>query len=73
MDVEMREEYDFSDASPNPYAKRTRKPITIRLDVDTIRFFKDQAKTTGVPYQTLINLYLADCATKGRKLELTWA
>ena len=69
----MRAEYDFTGATANPYAKRLRKPITIRLDVDTIAYFKAQAEATGIPYQTLINLYLAACANAGRKPALTWA
>ena len=68
----MREEYDFTTATTNPYSKRLRKPVTIRLDVDTIAYFKAQADTTGIPYQTLINLYLADCANSKRQPALTW-
>jgi predicted DNA binding CopG/RHH family protein len=68
----MREEYDFTDSRPNPYAKKLRKQITIRLDVATIEYFKQQAGEVGLPYQTLINLYLADCAANGRKPAMTW-
>ena len=64
--------YDFTAAATNPYAKRLRKPVTIRLDVDTIAYFKAQAEATGIPYQTLINLYLADCANNRRRPALTW-
>ncbi|MCL2798679.1 MAG: BrnA antitoxin family protein [Endomicrobia bacterium] len=64
----MRKEYDFSKATPNPYAKRLRKQISIRLDTDTINYFKKQAKKTGVPYQQLINLYLLDCVAKEKEL-----
>jgi predicted DNA binding CopG/RHH family protein len=73
MEVDMREEYDFGGAAPNPYAKRLRKPVTIRLDLTTIDYFKEQAEAVGLPYQTLINLYLADCAANSRTLSLTWA
>jgi predicted DNA binding CopG/RHH family protein len=68
----MRQEYDFSKARRNPYAKRLKKRVTIRLDEPTIAYFKDLAEETGIPYQTLINLYLRDCATSGRKLEMDW-
>ena len=68
----MRQEYDFSKARRNPYAKRLKKRVTIRLDEPTIAYFKDLAEETGIPYQTLINLYLTDCATSGRKLEMDW-
>ncbi len=69
---ELRDEYDFTAAGPNPYSKRLKKQVTIRLDVDTIEYFKALAGRTGVPYQSLINLYLADCAAEKRELALTW-
>ena len=69
----MREEYDFSDARKNPYAKKLKKQITINIDGDTIQFFKDMAGTSGIPYQTLINLYLSDCAANNRQLNLSWS
>ncbi len=68
----MRAEYDFSKGRPNPYAKRLKKRVTIRLDERTIEYFKDLAAETGIPYQTLINLYLRDCAASGRRLALAW-
>lgn len=68
----MRKEYDFSKARRNPYAKRLKKQITIRLDRPTIEYFKEVAWAAGIPYQTLINLYLRDCAQQGRKLSLEW-
>lgn len=68
----MRDEYDFSDAKRNPYARRVKRQVTIRLDESTIRYFKELAEETGIPYQTLINLYLRDCASSGRKLALEW-
>ena len=68
----MREEYDFSNAKPNPYAKRLKSQITINLDNSTIDYFKRQAAESGIAYQTLINLYLSDCVKSGRKLQLTW-
>ena len=68
----MRTNYDFSKAKKNPYARRLKKQITIRLDDATIAYFKDLAEETGVRYQTLINLYLRDCAAKQKKLSLRW-
>jgi len=73
MGNDMREEYDFTQARSNPYSQRLKKQVTIRLDVDTIGYFKTLAKQSGIPYQTLINLYLADCAAKERAPALTWA
>ena len=68
----MRKEYDFSKARRNPYAKRLKKPVTIRLDEGTIEYFKDLAVETELPYQSLINLYLRDCAVHGRRLSMSW-
>ena len=68
----MKKEYDFSNARPNPYTKKTKRQITINLDVETIDYFKEQAAATGIPYQTLINLYLGDCAKNKRQLKLAW-
>jgi uncharacterized protein (DUF4415 family) len=68
----MKREYDFSKGKRNPYAKRLKKQVTIRLDEVTIEYFKRLSEETGVPYQTLINLYLRDCAAKERKLAMSW-
>ena len=68
----MRKSYDFSHARKNPYAKRLKKPVTIRLQSDIIDYFKAMALDTGIPYQNLINLYLSDCAVEGRRLALGW-
>lgn len=68
----MKREYDFSRARRNPYAKRLKRQVTIRLDDATVRYFKTLAQDVGVPYQTLINLYLRECATSGRKLSMSW-
>ena len=68
----MRDTYDFSKARKNPYAKRLKKSVTIRLDEGTIDYFKSLADETGVPYQTLINLYLRDCAQSQKKLSMKW-
>ncbi|MFV1981687.1 MAG: BrnA antitoxin family protein [Rhodothermia bacterium] len=71
----MRKEYDFSkmQGRRNPYAKRLKKQITIRLGVDVIDYFKELSEETGIPYQNLINLYLRDCVISGRKPILKWA
>ena len=69
----MQAEYDFSNARKNPYAKKLKKQVTINLDVDTVNYFKEQADSSGIPYQTLINLYLSDCATNGKQLHVSWS
>ena len=68
----MRKEYDFSQARKNPYAAQLKKQITIRLDEDSISYFKSVSNEVGIPYQSLINLYLRDCAASSRKLNLRW-
>lgn len=68
----MREEYDFSKSQKNPYAKKLKQQITIKLDCDTVDYFKEQAQVSGIPYQTLINLYLSECALNKKKLQMTW-
>lgn len=68
----MRDEYDFSNGRKNPYAAQLKRQITINIDGGTIDYFKEQSKAVGIPYQTLINLYLRDCAANRRKLDLTW-
>ena len=69
----MLNEYDFSNAKPNPYAKKLKKQITINIDADTVDFFKAQSAKSGIPYQTLMNLYLTDCAANQRQLKLSWS
>jgi uncharacterized protein (DUF4415 family) len=68
----MRKEYDFSKAKKNPYANILKKHVSIRLDEGTVKYFKELATGAGIPYQTLINLYLRDCAASGRKLSIQW-
>jgi uncharacterized protein (DUF4415 family) len=65
---EMCAEYDFSAAVPNPYARKLKQQITIRLDVQTVEYFKEQARQTDIPYQSIINLYLNDCVKQNRRL-----
>ncbi len=70
----MREEYDIKNLNPrkNPYSKRLKKQITININVDTIDYFVKQSEQTGIPYQTLINLYLSDCADNKKELKILW-
>ena len=69
----MRKEYDFTSAKKNPYAAQLKKQITIRLDEESIGYFKSISQDAGIPYQSLINLYLRDCAANRRKLNLKWS
>ena len=70
----MQKEYDIDKLNPrqNPYAKELKKQVTIKLTPSVIDYFKGEAQETGIPYQTLINLYLTDCVKSKRKLELAW-
>ena len=67
----MRKEYDFSQGKKNPYIKREKKQITIRINEDTIDYFKKQAEKTGISYQNLINMYLTDCAVHEKEIVYT--
>ena len=69
----MRDSYDFSQSVKNPYARRLKKQVTIRLDEETILYFKRLSEETGVAYQTLINLYLREGAEEKKTLQLKWA
>ncbi len=69
----MRDEYDFSEGIKNPYAKPSKTMVTIRLDSDTVAYFKNLAAETNIPYQTLINSYLADCAARKTRPSVSWA
>ncbi len=68
----MKKKYDFSKARRNPYAKRLKKQLTIRLDEDTLAYFREVAEETGIPYQTLINLSLRECAAKRKRPSMSW-
>lgn len=70
----MRDEYNISELNPrkNPYSKQLKKQITINIDIQTIDYFKTMAEEQGIPYQTLINLYLRDCAKNQRQMQLSW-
>jgi predicted DNA binding CopG/RHH family protein len=67
---QMRKEYDFTNAEPGRFAGKLKQQITIRIEPDTIAYFKEIAAQNGMPYQTLINLYLTDCAKKKKSLEM---
>ena len=71
----MRDHYDFENmkGEKNPYIKELKQPVTMRLDKSTISYFKSLAEELGMPYQSLINLYLRDCAAHHKKLSLKWA
>ena len=70
----MKKEYDLSKMKSrrNPYASRLKKQVTIRMGEDVVAYFKALAEETGIPYQSLINLYLRDCVAHGRKPDLSW-
>jgi len=69
---DMRKEYNFSDSIKNPYAKKLKRQITIRLENDTIDYFKQLASEVDIPYQVLINNFLRDCAQKNLKPSISW-
>lgn len=70
----MLEEYDIDKLNPrpNPYAKELKKQITIRIPFNVIDYFKNESHETGVPYQTLINLYLINCVKEKKKFSMNW-
>lgn len=69
----MKDSYDFSKSTKNPYLSKAKKQLTIRIDEDTIAYFRNLAEESGIPYQSLINLYLRECATSHKKLTMSWA
>ena len=69
----MKKRYDFSKSAPNPYVRKAKRQITIRLDGDAVDYFKSLSKQSGIPYQNLINLYLRDCAAAKKQLKMAWA
>ena len=70
----MKTEYDLSSmkSRKNPYASRLKKPVTMRLSEEVVTYFKDMAQEAGVPYQSLINLYLRDCVIQHRRVNIAW-
>lgn len=70
----MKAEYNLSKMKSlkNPYAAKLKKPVTLRLSKDVIEYFKKMAEKAGVPYQSLINLYLRDCVANHREIDISW-
>ena len=68
----MKKRYDFSKSARNPYLKKRKKQLTIRLDEDTIEYFRSLSEESGIPYQSLINLYLRNCAAENKRLHMKW-
>ena len=70
----MKAEYNLSKmkSRKNPYASKLKRPVTMRLSEDVIGYFKNMAEEAGVPYQSLINLYLRDCVAQHRKVDISW-
>lgn len=68
----MKKRYDFSKSVRNPYLKKPKKQLTIRLDEDTIEYFRSLSDESGIPYQSLINLYLRNCAAENKRLHMKW-
>lgn len=68
----MKKEYDFSQSIKNPYVRKLKKQITIRIENETIQYFKSLAIETDIPYQKLINMFLKDCAINEKKPSITW-
>lgn len=68
----MKKTYDFSKGKRTPYAKRLKRQVTIRLEEPTLEYFKELAEETGLPYQTLINLFLRDCALTKKRPSMKW-
>jgi uncharacterized protein (DUF4415 family) len=69
----MKRSYDFSKSVKNPYVKRPKKQLTIRIEEDTIEYLRALSEESGIPYQSLINLYLRECAAENKKLRMKWA
>ena len=69
----MKKHYDFAKSVRNPYLSKAKRQLTIRLDEDTIAYFKALAQQNGIPYQNLINLYLRECAESKKKLKMNWS
>lgn len=70
----MRKEYHLKDLKfkPNPYLKKLKKSVTIRLDFDVLEYFKKLSEESEVPYQTLLNDYLKSCTKQKLKPETVW-
>ncbi len=68
----MKKQYDFSESVKNPYVRKPKRQITIRLDEETIDYFQGLSEASGIPYQSLINFYLRDCAVRNKRLQMNW-
>lgn len=70
----MKDEYDLTKmkSRPNPYADQLKQSVTMRLNADIIEYFKQMSYESGMPYQSLINLYLKDCMENNRKIDISW-
>lgn len=68
----MKKNYDFSSAVKNPYLNRLKRQLTLQLDEETIGYFQEMAKDLSIPYETLMNMYLRECADSGKRLRLNW-
>ena len=68
----MRKHYDFSKAVKNPYAKRLKRQVTIRMETDVVDYFKELSTREDIPYQKLINIFLRDCAIHKKRPVIHW-
>ena len=68
----MKREYDFSDSVKNPYIKKIKKQISIRIEKETVEYFKKLAAEIDIPYQNLMNMYLRECAQNNFKPNIHW-
>ena len=71
-DKYLDKEFNFDKSVKNPYAKELKQQITIKISPSTIEYFKQESADTGIPYQTLINLYLDECVRERKKLKIDW-
>jgi len=70
--TKVKDEYDFSKSEKNPHTKKLKRQVTMNIDSETVDYFRAQAQISGIPYQTLMNLYLSDCAAQARQLHIEW-
>jgi predicted DNA binding CopG/RHH family protein len=68
----MKNEYDFSKSIKNPYIKKLKKQISIRIERETVEYFKKLASEIDIPYQNLMNMYLRECAQNNFKPNIHW-
>ena len=67
----MRDEYDIKNLNPrrNPYTKKMKQQVTMNMNTTTVDYFKSMSSESGIPYQTLINLYLDECVKERKTIE----